>query len=118
MATTKTVEGTIDQAYGKKLETSLNYKVDVTVFDNVDEVRAAGEWPNDKTIVSMVNQRKIAAERQSAIKAALDGAGIKPPTLEDPDEAVKATAKVFLAQKLADTQEAAEAMARKVLGIE
>ena len=114
----KIVEGVIDNAYGNKLATQLKYRVEVEIFETVEEVRAKGEWPNDKTIVSMVNQRVIAAKRQEAIKAQLDNAGIKPPTLEDPNEAVRATAKILIAQKKASTQEQAEALARTLLGLD
>lgn len=117
MATVKKVEGTIEQAYGNKLDKVLSYSIDVNQFETAEEVRSAGEWPNDKQIVSMVNQRVIAAKRQEAIKATLDTAGIKAPTLEDPNEAVKATAKILLAQKKAATQEEAETMARAILGL-
>lgn len=116
--TKKTVQGEIENAYNNKLETKLSYSGDVEQFSNIEEVRAAGEWPNDKTVLSMVNQRKVAAKRQELIKSALDAAGIKAPTLEDVGEAVKAQAKILLARKLAATEEEAIAKAKEILGVE
>ncbi len=113
----KTVAGSIETAYEKKLPTALQYSTVAREFETAEEVRSAGEWPNDKSIVSMVNQREVAKARASAIKSTLDAAGIKPPTLEDADEAVKNIAKTLLAQKKADDEASALTMARAILGL-
>ena len=115
--TEKTVKGTITTAYEKPVSPALSYSVQVKQYETADEIRTAGEWPNDKAIVNMVNAKEVAAARASAIKTQLEAAGIKAPTLEDADEAVKATAKVLLARKLAATEEEAIEKAKEILGL-
>ncbi len=115
--TEKEVKGTIETAYEKPVSPALTYSGKARQFTTADEIRSAGSWPNDASIVKMVNAKEVAKKRAELIKSTLDAAGYKAPTLEDDSEAIKATAKVLMARKKAATQEEAEAMARQILGI-
>ena len=81
---TKEVSGTMENAYGEKLATKIDYKGLAEVYETPAEVKEKGDWPKDSDIVGFVNDRIIASKRQEFMKAALDAAGIKKPTLEDP----------------------------------
>jgi hypothetical protein len=115
--TEKPVKGRIDNQWDKPIVPALTYSGMAKQFATIEEVKLAGAWPNEKSILKMVNAKEVAKKRAELIKAALDAAGIKAPTLEDDSEAIKATAKVLMARKKAETQEEAEAMAREILGI-
>ena len=114
---TKIVKGTIESAYKKPVSPALNYSGETQIYVDVAEVKAANAWPNDKQVVKLVNRMEVAKKRAELIKATLDAAGYKAPTLEDDAEAIRATAKVLMARKKAATQAEAEAMAREILGI-
>lgn len=116
----KTVEvkGTIESAYGKPVteygKQPIPYAGTVENYETIEEIKTANDWPSNDEILSIVNQRKTAAGRAKAIKAALDAAGIEKPTLEDKDEAVKATVKILMAQGKdeATARQLAEALIR------
>lgn len=115
--TKETVKGNIESAYGKPLseygKDKLTYEGEVDLFENVEEVKEAGEWPSNAEVVKLVNQRRVASKRQGFIKASLDAAGIKAPTLEDKGTAINAMVKVLVAQ--GKTEEAARALAEQIL---
>lgn len=114
---TKTVKGEINTAYEKPVVPALSYSGEARQFENADEIRQAGAWPNDVAIVKMVNAKEVAKKRAELIKTTLTTAGYEAPTLEDDSVAIKETAKILLARKQASTQEEAEAKARIILGI-
>lgn len=125
--TEKTVKGDISTAYekplseytlpdGSKVE-KLSYSGTARQFSSEEEIRNAGVWPNPSAIVKMVNAKEVAKKRAELIKATLDAAGIKAPTLADDSEAIKATAKVLLARKMAADWDSAVAQAKEILGI-
>lgn len=111
--TAKTLTGNIDTAYGKSLNTSIAYNGEVQLFDSAQEAKDANEWPSEKEILKSVNADRVQAATASARKAALDAAGIKPPTAEDPDVAFKILVKTLVAQN--KSQEKAEELARAML---
>lgn len=117
MATTKRVEGKVQEMWGQKFEPALPYSIDAPQYDNAAEVRAAGIWPDEATITTMVNARVVAKKRAEAIKNTLKAAGVVKPGLENDAVAIAQTAKTLLARKKAATQEEAEKMAREILGI-
>lgn len=83
---TEVLEGTIENAYGKKLDTPVNYKGEFQAYETAQEVRTANDMPSDDEVVSFRNQQKRAATRQKLMQDALDKAGIKKPTLENSPE--------------------------------
>lgn len=52
-------------------------------FENIDEVRAKNEFPNDSKIVKFVNAALVAKARTAAINVELAAAGIEKPTAEN-----------------------------------
>lgn len=94
---TQKVSGTMENAYGEKLPKPIDYAGDAEVYETPAEVREKGDWPKDADIVSFVNDRRIAAARQSFMKAALDAAGVKKPTLEDPKVQFNTIVKAIMA---------------------
>jgi hypothetical protein len=110
---TKTISGTIETAYGKTLDTPLSYTGSVELFDSVQDAKDAGQWPSEKEILKSVNADRIQSETASARKAALDAAGIKAPTAENPEVAFKILVKTLLAQ--GKTQDKAEQLAKAML---
>lgn len=117
--TKKTVKGTIESAYNRPVsefgKQPIPYEGTVDQYETVDEIRAANDWPSNDEIISIVNQKKVAAARQKFIKSALDAAGIQAPTLEDPQEALKAMVKVLVAQ--GKDEATATALAKQLLGL-
>jgi hypothetical protein len=70
MAVTKeTKSAEVSTVLGKSLDTPVKFDYTYDVYETVEDVRAAGEWPNDKEILSYVNGK---AERN-----ALSGARAK-----------------------------------------
>jgi hypothetical protein len=111
--TTKTISGSIETAYGKTLDTPLAYSGEATQYDSVQEAKDAGVWPSEKEVLKSVNADAVQSATASARKAALDAAGIKPPTAEDPDVAFKILVKTMLAQ--GKSQDVAEQLAKQML---
>lgn len=83
---TEKLSGVIENAYGNKLSTPVNYEGEFQAYENGQEVRAANDMPSDDEVVSFRNQQRRAAARQALMQAALDKAGIKKPTLENSPE--------------------------------
>jgi hypothetical protein len=113
--TTKTISGSIETAYGKTLDTPLAYSGEATQYDSVQEAKDkdAGVWPSEKEVLKSVNADAVQSATASARKSALDAAGIKPPTAEDPDVAFKILVKTMLAQ--GKSQDVAEQLAKQML---
>ena len=111
---TEKLSGDISTAYGQALSTPVKYEGSVSLYETPDEVRAANDWPSNDEIVNFVNRNRSANERQKLMKAALDAAGYKKPTLEDPAVQFATIVKALVAS--GKTQEQAEQIARASLG--
>lgn len=116
MATKETFSGKMSSAYGNDLATPIPFSGHYTKFDTIDEVRAAGEYPSDKEVLGFVNARTKAKEVQKARTSALDDAGIKAPTNEDPRVALRNIVSALMAQNKSLSEDDATAMAKGILG--
>lgn len=118
---TEKLEGKIETAFGKTMAEHgrtepILYSGEVTVFETAEEVRSAGEWPNDKTIVSMVNQARKNNERAKLMNAAIADAGIQKPTLENDQQLqLKTLIKVYVAAGKSEAE--AQQIAETSLGV-
>ncbi len=83
---TEKLTGTIESAYGKKLDKPVNYEGTFEAYENVGEVRSANDMPSDDEVVSFRNTQKRNNTRQRLMQEALDKAGIVKPTLENSEE--------------------------------
>jgi hypothetical protein len=83
---TEKLTGTMETAYGKKLDTPIKYEGTFEAYENVGEVKAANDMPSDDEVVSFRNTQKRNNQRQKLMQEALDNAGIKKPTLENSEE--------------------------------
>lgn len=109
--------GTLESAYGKALPTPLAYDAEFSLYENPAELRAAGGWPNDATIVKFVNAQAKANARQKATVATLEAAGIVKPTIENDDQMkLREMAKILVAAGKSDDE--ARNIASVTLGIE
>lgn len=80
---TETFESQAESGRGQKFDTPLKYSGDYTIYESVDELRKANDWPSDEDILEYRNtQRKLAA-RNKALNAALDAAGVIKPSIEN-----------------------------------
>lgn len=52
-------------------------------YENIDEIRAKNEFPNDSKIVKFVNAALVAKARTAAINVELAAVGIEKPTAEN-----------------------------------
>ena len=113
-------EGTVESAYGVKLETAVRFKGTYEKLEDADASEKDAliktqEWPSDVDIISgYINPRRLAAARAKETTAALDAAGIKKPAKDDPIVLFK---NMFAQLKLAKwNDEQANKMARQMLG--
>lgn len=113
---TETFEGTISSFYGVAVNPPLSFKGSYDHLENLTEVPAGERLTPDEELAVINNKRK-ASKRQAEMQAVCDAAGLKKPTLEDAAVQIREMSKVLLAAKKADTQEAAEALARNILGL-
>lgn len=109
---TETFEGKIDSYQGKKLETAIEYKGSVEVFENKDEAVAATKWPGDADILELLNGKIVTAakakEYQDKTKA------LKEAYEASPEFKKNQFIKAALAMGMSQTQ--AEALANSQLG--
>lgn len=115
---TKAVEfdGTIENAYGLPLDTSIAYE---GVYDHVLDNASipAKEMPDDEAILALVNNKRKANARQKAMQEALDAAGIKKPTLDNSvDLQISTIVKSLVASGKYD-KAGAEKQAKSMLGL-
>lgn len=106
--------GKMESAYGNDLPTPLKFSGEFQAYETIEEIRAANDLPSDKEVVTSVNARRKASEVQKARTAALEAAGIKAPTNEDPRTAHKNMVAILVAQ--GKTEDEAVDLATKVLG--
>lgn len=67
-------------AYGEKLETPLPYEYAWSEYKTPADMREAGDYPNEKGILKLVNNQRKAKARQKELTATLTAAGIEKPT--------------------------------------
>lgn len=109
-------DGVIESAYGVKLDTPLSYETEYEEIINFDAIPAK-EAPDSDDILAWVNNKRKANQRQKAMQAAMDAAGIVKPTLESSDDLkVKNIVDSLLASKKY-TRDEATALAKNMLGI-
>jgi hypothetical protein len=95
---TETFKGTIESAYGATVSPSLSFNGEFQAYENVTEIRAGNDFPNDEEITSFVNNKRKANARQKAMQVVLDAAGYVKPTLEsDVQLQLRTLIKVFVA---------------------
>ena len=115
---TKTVEfdGTIENAFGLALETAVPYEgTYVHILDNASI--PSDEQPSAEDILALVNNRRKANARQSAMNKALSDAGIEKPTLKDSvDLQIATLVKALVASGKYD-KDGATKQAKAMLGI-
>jgi hypothetical protein len=109
--------GTLESAYGKALPTPLAYDAEFSLYENPAELRAAGGWPNDATIVKFVNAQAKANARQKATVATLESAGIVKPTIENDDQMkLREMVKILIAA--GKSEDESRTLAAATLGID
>jgi hypothetical protein len=113
----ETFSGTIEQAYGKSLDTAISYEAEYNLFESAAELRQANEWPSDSDIVKFKNAQAKANARQKATVAALDAAGIIKPTLEN-DEQLRLREMVKILVAAGKSEAESRTLASATLGIE
>lgn len=100
-------DGTIENAYGEKLEDcsyedgktpvkSLDFAGTYEALQNYASIPEK-EMPDEKDILLLVNNARKANARQKAMQSVLDAAGVKKPTLKDKDFQIKSMVKVLIA---------------------
>jgi len=115
---TKKFKGVISRAYRKPVSPALPYDGEYQRFEQPEEVRAAGEWPNEKGVMAYANAKRKAAAAAAIKKAVLDAAGIFEPNVENDEQ--------FRLQQMFDsvmaskkyTEEQARELCSTTLGIE
>lgn len=108
---TETFEGTIESAYGNTLATPVKYSGSFEAYENIAEVRSAKDEPSDDEVTAFVNNKRKANARQKAMQTSLDNAGIKKPTLDDPQVQLKEMIKILVTagRSATEAQQIAEA---------
>lgn len=113
---TETYSGSIENAYGKPLASTVKFSGSFEAFENYSELVAQNELPSHQEIVDFVNNKRKANARQKSMADALTTAGIEKPTLEnDADLRFKTLVKTIVAS--GKSQEVAEQTARTILGM-
>jgi hypothetical protein len=112
-----TETATAKTAYGKTLDTPIDYTFNWDNYTGYVEVRDAKDELSEDEVVKVRNGERKAKARQAALTEALDKAGIKKPTLEDdPQFRLRSMYNILIAAKKSPTE--ARDLASKTLGIE
>lgn len=114
MPKTQTKKATVATAYGVNLAEPIEFSFSYEELVKGDEVPAA-EVPDAEDIRSYVNQKRSAAARASAQNEALNAAGIKKPTLDDPAVQLATMVKVLVAA--GNDEVTATTIAKSALGL-
>ncbi len=109
-----TKRATVATAYGQTLAEPLEFSFSYEELTKGDEI-PANEMPDAEDIRSYVNQKRSAAARASAQNEALNAAGIKKPTLEDPAVQLATMIKVLVAA--GNDEVTATTIAKSALGL-
>lgn len=110
----ETISGETKTAYGKQLPQAITFGGPVSVYESSEEMRAKNDWPSDSDILEYRNGKLVAAETAKLRTAALDAAGYKKPTLEDPEEQFRQM--VAILQKNGKDAVTARSIANTTLG--
>ena len=114
----RTNTSTAKTAYGKALDTPIEYSYSWKDFGGIDDVRLANDMLSDDEIVKVRNAERQAAARQASLTAALTKAGIEKPNLENDDQLrLREMFKVLMSSKKY-TEERAREVAAENLGLE
>lgn len=109
-----TKSATVTTAYGNTLPNPITFSYSYVEYEKGDTIPAS-ELPDEDGIRSFVNGRLNAAARSKEQASALEAAGVKKPTLEDPNVQLATMIKVLMA---AGRDEAtATQIARTALGL-
>lgn len=112
------IKGKIRNFWKQKIDPVLSYATESRAFENIDEVRAAGAYPKDATIVKFLNAKEKAKAKQAEMVATVEGAGyVKPTAANDPQIALRDMVRTLMAGGR-KTLEEARAAASVALGIE
>lgn len=114
---TKTQTATAKTAYGKTLETPINYTFSVEEYETHAEVVANKDELTAEETVKVRNVERTNNARQKALTAALDAAGIVKPTIEN-DEQFRLRKMFDIFKASGHTDESAKAAASAALNIE
>lgn len=88
------------EAFGPSEPSSLKQFTDSDWNEALAEIQAANLYPSIKDIVGVVNGDRLANARAAKMQVVADAAGLKKPTLEDPQVALKGFIKILEAQKI------------------
>lgn len=112
----KTVEfkGTIEKAYNQTLPEPVAYSGSFEELEKSDAIPEK-EKLTDEDILSVVNNKRKASARQSAMQEALKAAGIEKPTLDDPQVQLREMIKILT--KAGRSEEDARSLAETTLGV-
>lgn len=94
-----TGKATSNTAYGKKLDTPIEFEFRYMAYETKAEVEAAGELLSDQEIVDYRNEGRLSKARTKQQGIEWEKAGIKKPTLEDPVFAMKEFYRVLMGSK-------------------
>ncbi len=115
---TKTFKATAESAYGNVLPTAVEYTYDVNILQTVSEIPVE-ENLSPADILLVVNNKRKASARQSAMLKAFDKLGIKAPKVENTPEghlvAAKQTVKTLIATGKSEAE--AKQMAAALFGV-
>ena|SRR5687768_12836850 len=123
MPKTTTFKGTMENAYGNKLETPINYNGSYEHLLSPKEAAKEGtvpdaipekEKPDEEDIYAVVNNKRKQNERQKSMQAALDAADVKKPSLDQPEVQFKQMVKILTTAGRSEEQ--ARQMANANLG--
>lgn len=116
--TEKSTKGTANTAYGKKLDTPVDYSYSWKAYENIDEVKAANDLLTDDEIVKVRNDQRQLSARNKAQVEALKAAGYEKPTLETDEQLrLREMFKVLMSSKRYSEDEARN-LASTTLGID
>jgi len=113
----KSLTAKAETAYGKKLDTAIEYSYTFTAYQNGDELVAAKDELTLDEQVKVRNVERQSNARQKALAAALDAAGIVKPTIENDEQLrLRDMYKVLMSSKRY-TEEQARELAATTLGL-
>lgn len=113
----KTLTARAETAYGKKLESPIDYTYTFDVYADGAELQAAKDELTLDEQVKVRNTERQSNARQKALAAALDAAGIVKPTIENDEQLrLRDMFKVLMSSKRY-TEEAARELAATTLGL-
>jgi len=115
---TTTVEGTIENAFGRKLDKPLNYKGEYRKLLSFDAI-PDNERLSEKDILGVVNEARKANARQKAMAESLEDAGIKKPVVGPSAEGLIEAARVMVKTLVATGKSESDAiqLAETMLGV-